>query len=80
VEASAVLVAGEVRGDPELVAVDAEVVGALAAVVERRPPGARLVPLPRPLDLEHVGPQVAEEHGAVGTREDTTEVEHAHAV
>ena len=52
---------GQVERDRALVAVQAEVVGALA-VVPGRAPGARVVAAVRPLDLDHVGAEVAEQH------------------
>ena len=40
----------------------------LVAVAPRRPPGARVVARPGPLDLDHVGAEVAEQHRRVGAR------------
>ena len=56
-------VRGEIERDAALVAVEAEVVGALAGQ-ERRSPGARVVTAAGPLDLDDVRAQVAEEHRA----------------
>ena len=77
---SPVCVAREVGRDAELVAVDGEIVGALATLVERRSPATRLVSLAGALDLEHVGPKIAQQHGAVGSSEDPAQVEHADSV
>src|SRR5262245_30323278 len=63
----------EIDGDALRVAVRPEVVRA-PAVDEGRPP-ARLVSVVRVLDLDHLGPHVAEQHRAEGAGEDTREVE-----
>jgi hypothetical protein len=68
----------EVERGRALVAVRGQVVGARPAH-ERRAPGARLVAEAGPLDLPHVGAQVAEQHGRVGSREHAREVEDAKA-
>ena len=51
----------EVERQRALVAVEPEVVGRLAVAL-RRPPGARVVAAVGPLDLDHVGAEVAEQH------------------
>ncbi len=66
---------GEVECDAALAPVERQVVGGLAAV-EWRPPGARLVARAGPLDLDHVGAEIGEEHRAIRAREDPREVEH----
>jgi hypothetical protein len=62
-----------------LVSVDAQEVGALTALVERRSPAARLVTSAGPLDLEDVGAEVAEHHGTERTGEDAGEIENLEA-
>ncbi len=63
----------EVERDRALVAVEAQVVGR-ALVDERRPPGARVVAAVGALDLDHVGPEVAEAHRAQRAGEHPREV------
>ncbi len=67
----------EVGGDTPLVAIDAQEVGALSAVVERWSPPTRVVTRPWPFNLDHVGTQVAEHHGADGSRQHPREIEYS---
>ena len=69
----AVAVVDEVERDRALVAVEAEVVGRVLAV-PRRSPGARVVAAAGALDLDHVGPEVAERHRRERAREHAREV------
>ena len=69
----------QVQGHALLVPVDAEEVGALP-LLERRPPGARVVPLAGLLDLDDAGAHVGQHHRAVGARQDAGQVEHRHPV
>jgi len=69
----------EVDGDAFLVAIDAEEVRALA-FEERRTPRARVVALPRLLDLDHACAHIGQQHRAIGTGEDAREVEDCDAV
>ena len=64
---------GEVEHDRALVAIEPEEVRA-DPVAPRRPPGAGVVARARPLDLDHVGAEVAEQHRRVRAREDAREV------
>ena len=63
-----------VERDALLVAVDGEEIGRLVALVRRRE-GARVVALAGPLHLDHLGAEVAELHGAVGTRQHPGQVD-----
>jgi hypothetical protein len=63
----------EVEDDRALVAVEAQVVGR-ALLDERRPPGARVVAAVGPLDLDDVGPEVAQRHRAQRPGEHAREV------
>jgi hypothetical protein len=65
----------EVEGHRALVAVEGQVVGG-ALVDERRTPGARVVAAVGPLDLDHLGAQIAERHGAQRPGQDAREVGH----
>src|SRR5215213_1096438 len=65
----------EVEGDAALAAVHREEVRRLTGRV-RRPPRPRLVPLPGPLDLDHVRAEVGEQHRAVRARQHTRQIEH----
>ena len=69
----------EVRSEAFLVSVDREVVGALAAVVERRPPATSFVPGAGFLDLYDVSAHIAQHHRAEGPGEDSGQVEDADA-
>ena len=69
----AVALVAEVERDRALVAVQAEVVRRLA-VAPRRTPGARVVAAVGPLDLDHVGAEVAEQHGGERPGEHAREV------
>ena len=77
--------AGDVHRRRALVAVGAEVIGALARVAalgvlhERRPPAAGVVARTGALDLDHVGAQIAQHLRAGRPGEDAAEVEHAQA-
>ena len=78
------LLARQVDGERTLVAVGGEVIGAFAGLVavriaqEGRSPAAGVVAAAGPLDLDHVGPEIAEELGGGGTGEDARQVEHLH--
>lgn len=65
----------EVRSHAFLVSVDREVVGALAAVVERRAPATSLVTGAGFLYLDDVSAHIAEHHRADGAREDSGQVQ-----
>ena len=69
----AVALVAEVERDRALVAVEPQVVGRLA-VAPRRPPVARVVARLRPLDLDHVGAEVAQRHRGERPREHAREV------
>ncbi len=69
----------EVDGAAPLVAVDREVVGRLARE-KRRTERAGLVAAPRLLDLDDVGPHVAEGHRAVGAGHHPAEIDDPNAV
>ena len=68
----------EIERDAYLVAVDAQIIRALA-VDERRPPGARVVALSGLLDLDHASAHVGEQHRAVRTRQHAREIENGQA-
>ena len=71
----------EVERHAPLVAVDRQEVRAVALrPEERRPHDAHGVAAARLLDLDHLGPEVGEQHRAVGPREHAGEVEHADPV
>ena len=63
----------EVPGDAALVAVDAQVIGALV-IDERRPEAAGVVTGTRTLDLDDVGAEIAEQHRGVGSGHHAREV------
>ncbi len=65
-----------VERDALLVAVDGQEIGRLVALEGRRE-GARVVALAGLLDLDHLGPQVAQLHGAVGPRQHPRQVDDA---
>ena len=67
----------DIERDRALVAVDADEIARIA-VLERRPPVARLVALRR-LDLDHLGAVVGQDHGGVGAAEHAGEVDHPDA-
>ena len=69
---------GEVEGAAALAPVHRQVVGGLAAH-ERRAPGARLVAALGTLDLDHVRPEVGQDHRAVGAGQHPREIGDAHA-
>ena len=75
----------DIKGQGAFVAVRAEVVGGLRGVLARlvleegRAPFAGVVAFARPLDLDDVAAQVAEQLGAGRAREDTGQVEDAEA-
>src|SRR3989442_2723315 len=66
----------KVGGQRPLVAVDGREDGAHAGTAA---PVAQIVAAPRPLDLDDVGAEVAQEHRAVGPGDDAREVEDAKA-
>ena len=76
----------EVQSDGALVAVGAEVIGALGGVVavavlqEGRAPAPDIVAGPRPLDLDHVGPEIAQGLGGDRGGQDARGVDDADAV
>jgi hypothetical protein len=74
-EECTVIVVLQVRRDPELVPVDAEVVGAPAIVIEGGSPAAGVVAAARSLYLYNVCAKIAEQHRAQGTGEDSGEIE-----
>ncbi len=65
---------GQIETERALVAIDADEVGRIARLVERRAPVACLVALGR-LDLEHLAAVVAEDLGAVRTAQDARQVD-----
>ena len=67
---------GEIGDDALLVAVDAEVIGALAGAVEGRTPAAGVVAGAGSLDLDDVGAEVAEQHARERARQDSAQIEH----
>jgi len=69
----------EVGGDAQLVAIDAEIVGAFPPCVEGRPPSPGVIPGARTLDLDDIGTQIAEHHGAERTSEHACQIEHTEA-
>ena len=69
----AIVLVVEVERERALVAVQAQVVGALA-LVPRRAPGARVVAAVRALDLDHVGAEVAQQHRGERAGEHAREV------
>jgi len=69
----------EVEGKTELVAVDAEVVRALASRVEWRAPFARFVTTPWPFNLDHIGTEVAEGHGRQWAGEHACQIENSNS-
>lgn len=71
---------GEVQDDGPFVPVDAQEVRRGAVLVRRRVPGPGLVPDARALHLHHVGAEVGEEHGGIGSREHPGEVGDAQPV
>ena len=76
------LAAGDVDRDRALVAVGAEIVGALRgrallALDVGRPPFAGVVAGTRPLDLDDVGAEVAQQLRAARARQDPGQVQHA---
>jgi hypothetical protein len=71
----------EIECHRPLVAVRRDEVGADPGVPfahPGRPPGAGLVAAVRLLDLDHVGSEVAQQHGEIGTGEDPRGVDHPH--
>src|SRR5437867_2571169 len=70
----------KIRCDAQLVPVDAEVVRALSALVEGRTPLTRIVAARRPLHLDDVGPEIAEEHGTQRARKNSRDIQHSDAV
>jgi hypothetical protein len=64
--------------DAPLAAVDRKEVGALATL-EGRAVGPAFVAPARLLDLDHVGAEIAEQHGAERPGDDARQVEHAHS-
>jgi hypothetical protein len=75
----------DVERDRLLAAIGAEKIGrfvgvAAVAILEvRRPPGARVVPVPGPLDLDDFGAEVGEVLTAPRTGEHAAHIEHSHA-
>jgi hypothetical protein len=67
---------GEVGGEALLVAVDAQIIGALAGGVEGRSPAAGVVARAGSLDLDDVGAEIAKEHGGEGPGQNSTQIEH----
>ena len=65
----------EVDGEAALVPVDGEEVGADAVCRPRWAPGAQIVARARPLDLDDVGAEVAQDHRSEGARKDPRQVE-----
>src|SRR6185437_16591205 len=76
----AVALDAEIGGDALLVAVDAEIVGALASAIEWGAPGSGIVAGAGPLDFDDVSAKVAEHHGAKRAGEYSTEVEYPHSL
>src|SRR5262249_18527925 len=66
----------QVGHDTELIAVDAQVIRAASVGIERRSPGPTLIPRSRPFQLDDIGAEVAERHGAERSRENAREVEY----
>ena len=77
---------GDIQAERALVAVRREEIGAFAGLLavwagqERRAPAAGIVAGAGPLDLDHVGAQVAQQLGAAGSRQDAGEIEDPQAV
>ncbi|CUI69575.1 Uncharacterised protein [Achromobacter xylosoxidans] len=86
VQQRAPVLGGDVDGDRALVAIGAEVVGALVRVAAiladnvGRPPFARIIALPGLLHLDHVRAQIAQQLGGAGTGQNARKVKNAHAV
>jgi hypothetical protein len=63
-----------VEGDAFLVAIDGQEIGRLVALIGRGE-GARIITLAGLLDLNHLGAEIAELHGAIGSRQDAREID-----
>ncbi len=64
----------EVHRQAALAAIDAHEINALA-VDERRAVAARVIACTPPLELDHIGAHVPEQHRAIGTGQDSREIQ-----
>jgi hypothetical protein len=77
---------GDIEGQRTLVAIGGEEIGALAGFLavgagqERWAPAAGVVAGAGPLDLDHIGAEVAQQLGAAGSRQHAGEIEDPQAV